>query len=472
MKITTDCEDEDYDYIKYCVAMRELRSILDNESNFPAFVRPGMRSRIIEFTHVATAGGTAEFISNNDSDNDSDSDNDNDSDSDSDSDSDNDNYRAAVQAMRSIIVESDQLEFASVVSASIKFLVRSRLLLFAQNFFKKTFDDVHTWMYLQEIDRKVDTNEQVETAITFFPEVLSEATEWEADRFELCAVKAAAIVTDENGVKGINTKAISFVPQLVKLAIKFNRFEERSRGGLLFDAKNEHGFLEIEAANLFKELPLHSYTDEEDELCLDVIKKLRAMGYFKKEDIQDHRILDCCYKLNEGGRDKMFRYFADWDPDALAQRLPNGRLLLHHTSTYCTIEAFKIELEAGLRHFPRKFGFLFHKDNSGMTPFKYACDNYGEEATKDIVDSFFIAAQKEFSSVTKPWSMDVFLSAISDEKFDLDGLYSVLRRDPAMLQQLLVVVGVEDRSSPKRQCDGLLLDRSSPKRQCDGLEKS
>ena len=58
----------------------------------------------------------------------------------------------------------------------------------------------------------------------------------------------------------------------------------------------------------------YNHTSNSDVPYLDVIKRLREMGFIEKEDIKEYNLLwDSC----EEGCSKRFNYFADWDPSAL-----------------------------------------------------------------------------------------------------------------------------------------------------------
>ena len=438
--ITTAFKDYKYDDDKYRIAMREICSILDNESKFPVSVRPGMRSRIIEFT---TPAGTSTGIYDDDDDDDDvmvdavDTGDTPDADCTSSSSNSNNNekgdkdYLFAVEALRSIIAENENYNLEEVSRRFTQFAARYGLYAFARKFFKETYADLHTWMY-HELDRNVDTEEQVEATVNFFPKVLSDGVDTGIDdgRRTQFAVDAAAFCwTTDQGYK-INVKAISFVPILVALGTTCcPYFELEDRDGIL---NHEHDF------NFFDSFAL-SETDEEDELCLDIIKRLRTMGYFKKEDICEYEILDRLIEpLEDHGRKKLFRYFADWDPDMLANNATViYDMLLLQASTFSNTQAFEIILEAGLHHFPTKFGFLFHEGASNeLSPFYNACRNFGKDATTRILDSVFEDAQHLFSSENISWSAGVFRSAAFDEDCQLEGMYYVLRRDPAMLRQL------------------------------------
>ena len=77
------------------------------------------------------------------------------------------------------------------------------------------------------MDSTRDTEAQVETAIRFFPKVISQPC-WE-DGEEKYPLQRICV---SNEVK-CNVKAVSFITVLARLAIEFHSFEDHERGGLL-----------------------------------------------------------------------------------------------------------------------------------------------------------------------------------------------------------------------------------------------
>ena len=81
---------------------------------------------------------------------------------------------------------------------------------------------------------------------------------------------------------------------------------------------------------------------------------------------------------------------------------------------------------------------MFHIDQqSGMTPFKYLCDKYN---LRDQFSQLFfrLFREPEDSITAYPWKKkEAFILLATNDKVHLDGLYSMLRQDPSLLQHLL-----------------------------------
>jgi hypothetical protein len=159
--------------------------------------------------------------------------------------------------------------------------------------------------------------------------------------------------------------------------------------------------------------------------------------------------------------ERRFRYLVDWDPISLTKERNNqidGKLPLHlsiqynynfnsNTRTHST-RGFRSVLDAGIRHFPTKVGFLFHKDIKDRTPFQMACKIYGKEVVMQIVDDVVTTAITNSSSST---FMETLITAAIDETIHLDCIFFLLRKEPSVLLQTSYVSNEdEDRHNPMR----------------------
>ncbi|OEU23279.1 hypothetical protein FRACYDRAFT_233452 [Fragilariopsis cylindrus CCMP1102] len=302
-----------------------------------------------------------------------------------------------------------------------------------EEFVTKTKDDIHDMLcdnkdeapndddrydrYYRGLDSNRDTAAEVETALRFFPEVLSRR----GGPYNKYPIQYLAI----------KVKAVPFIPLVVQLALEFGLFEEIERGGLMFDVRG-HNILQFLVNDILNDQHV-------DDMYLNVMIQLRQMGYFKKEDIQKYGlvvVLCRCSVISE----KRFRFLVEWDPTSLIKRdgragHPDGgagHLPLHvATISTSTIQDFRMAFEYGIRYYPRKKGICSLFQNSyyyysdyrtpvcrsgfGPTPLQLACTfkRYTEDVMKVVED--------------------ILIPAI-DENIHLDCVYFLLRREPDVMQ--------------------------------------
>jgi hypothetical protein len=261
-----------------------------------------------------------------------------------------------------------------------------------------------------------------------------------------------------------------------------NCCNSRSRGNTTSDSDSDSDSGSSNAASTTQSDDIKiDYSEEEyeehqihiDEINLSVIKKLREQNLFYKEDIQREDLMECLLccckgKDNTGSisssfyfAERRFRYLVDWDPISLTKERNNqidGKLPLHlsiqynynfnsNTRTHST-RGFRSVLDAGIRHFPTKVGFLFHKDIKDRTPFQMACKIYGKEVVMQIVDDVVTTAITNSSSST---FMETLITAAIDETIHLDCIFFLLRKEPSVLLQTSYVSNEdEDRHNPMR----------------------
>jgi hypothetical protein len=134
------------------------------------------------------------------------------------------------------------------------------------------------------------------------------------------------------------------------------------------------------------------------------------------------------------------------------------------------IRPFQLALEAGITHFPNEIGFLFHKNNNGITPYDLACNQYGENITLNIVRQICFVKPNNpitatidndddashagldsllggFMKTEKTVALKSFLLAAIDSDIKLDSIYVQLRQDPNMIQKLILLVEKDNDDS-------------------------
>lgn len=288
-----------------------------------------------------------------------------------------------------------------------------------------------------------DTEEQVENAVRFFPEVLSMRKEplW-VDDFEdqdesmgLYPIQIQTIYGYNNNRSGrrfTGPGPSNFIPLLARLAIEYNQFETGTRGGLLLEDKRKQNVLQkLASTRKVKEFKSWHYE------CIDaqyaqVFKQLEDLNLLKREDIAEYNLLKRVCKSNECFPEKRFAFLSDLDPRRLVQTDWPRVTPLHIVATSGSFRAFQLVFDAGMRHYPANEGIiiLFRKDWWGRTPFANAC-KYERK-----VSTFVEEIMMKYSGGSHDFSR-VFLSAASDDSISLDGVYFLLRRQPDMLKKLL-----------------------------------
>lgn len=248
----------------------------------------------------------------------------------------------------------------------------------------------------------------------------------------------------------MDISAVSFTPLLAEEGIKHQVGGEGTRGGLLRADEDE--------CNALNHLSRISENDREidhatfDLHYLHVMRKLRELGLLKKKDIKEHDLL---WESCESIRSHRFNYLSDWQPDLLRELQDEdagGDSLLHWCSSLCDIRIFQTALRATMRHFPREFGLLLLENCQGYTPLRKAYDQFGKEETWKVVHMCLdetdagmntILVQKDPAKNIYP-----FMLAAAGDTSELDLIFTCLRQDPIVLEQLVADRVVERMSSP------------------------
>jgi hypothetical protein len=245
-----------------------------------------------------------------------------------------------------------------------------------------------------------------------------------------CVPKALSY-KDEDGCLPIHNAVylggVSFIPMWIEEGMKHNVGGEGMRGGLLCEDPNS-GLSMLQILS-------YKYNDNSDVCCLDVIKRLREMGFIEKEDTVEYDLL---YGSCNEGCSKRFNYFADWNPSALkVQR--DGRSVLHSCASGSLhanwgISTFQLALSATLRHYPHELGLLLLKNAKGDTPFQMAKKHFAKEAFWKVIKKCLDESNGSMILERDPkTNMYPFLSAAAGDTSELDLLYYFVRRNPLTL---------------------------------------
>ena len=221
-------------------------------------------------------------------------------------------------------------------------------------------------------------------------------------------------------------KQMPFIPVLAEEGIKYNVGGDGMRGGLISKYKEECAVWRLSCSGL------------EDACCLDVIKRLREMGLFSKEDVRKYHLLlgSSCFELSP----KRFNYFADWDPSLLKESVALGQetSLLHMDPNFAGGDKFQFQLALGasLRRYPHELSLLLLKNPNGDTPFQRATAGYDigkKEAWKLIQKCLEESNVSQILEKNSETNMYPFMFAAVGDTSELDLVYYLLRRNPLSL---------------------------------------
>ena len=333
-------------------------------------------------------------------------------------------------------------------------LFRDDMELLAREMLRKLEDAAHDLLCAHDhndyrgLDINRDTKEEVETLITRFPRILSRRRRYntmEEGTIDFYPIQILPILQCHDANTGDityrwNVHAAPFIPILAQLGTQLGQFEERQRGGLLLEYENGLTVLQHATGHLPDDVfenthEFMEYRELRDNQKVDILKQLREMILFRKEDIKQYDLLACVCSHRDSFPEELFRFLVEWDPDALAlPRRRTGNVPLHIAAKYQSVEGFRFVLKAGVTHFSLKQGlnFFFHKNRSGKTPLQYACKKHGRDEVMNLVEQVLIDCSDN------PYNpVEALVGAAIDENIALDGVYFILRRQPDILQTLL-----------------------------------
>ena len=305
-----------------------------------------------------------------------------------------------------------------------------------------------------------DTEQQVELAIRFFPEVLFQRR---------CGLFPIFWLSK-------SMKAISFIPLFAKLGTEFDFFRNVERGGLIFGTNGMDVFSQLASTCANYNCTACKRSDEEhqqfvDKKFLAVLQRLRKDNLMTKTDIREFNMIDILCKQTVFPEQR-FKYLVDWDPSTLlANNGQGGRVLsLRLVSRFFDkndISGFRMFYELAMNYYPLEIGFIFHKmmnnnnnNNNNNTSIKksiskssnnndkwdsssallkksvslfhIACEAYGEEQVRTIVDSGIYTQMKNDPNFTRK----ALIHATScEESIRMESVYILLHRDPTICKQ-------------------------------------
>jgi hypothetical protein len=270
------------------------------------------------------------------------------------------------------------------------------------------------------LDCDRDTDAQVEHMLRFFPAQLKNDGSRGGGGIRTPGSETPTIYHQlyKGDAETLNLKAIPFIPVMVALAFELQEagFPPEERGGLLTTLPhNPWNMLQLlvicfdKSETNKRDKEYHEAADT--KLC-GVLEKLVEKDMLKKEDVLDHNlVMALCansYAMPYFPK-KRFQFLIEMDPTALTKPCFDPVigshpyfLPIHYCSHRNKIEAFSVCFLEGMKYYPNKLGFVFHKSHNNdftdtnrleqakrvgidKTPFEMACDQFGKKRLSKII---------------------------------------------------------------------------------------
>ena len=212
----------------------------------------------------------------------------------------------------------------------------------------------------------------------------------------------------------------------------------------------------IENLLLFAPKRKEAYKRIFDQRCVIVLKRLMKMGLINKSDITQYgngRLLGIVQADKQFFYKERFQFVTSVNSKQLLVLNSSIGTILHFAASKASsIATFRAVFETGLRVYPRMIGItLLYKQNlayrseKSKTPFSIACQVHGREKTMAAIQSSLIAVRggTDHDRDDQPGvhcydTVEALLYATVNRFIHLDAVYSMVRTQPDMLQQLLL----------------------------------
>lgn len=310
-----------------------------------------------------------------------------------------------------------------------------------EEFERQTKKEQFSWWH--GLNSDIDTEDEAELAIRLFPSILMEKQN----------VSPLSSMNDCYPIYMLLScsKAIPFIPLLAELGVELGsgRFVKEERGGLTCFMRNV-------IFNLIRNNVLRDNPDKEDsssikldELSATVMTRLKEKGLMKVIDIYEYDLIEILLfsPRRRNRRRKLevkqrFRALVDLNPSILVdcgRGICLMRRYLHdflsgtdgcEVKERVSLPTFRMIFELGMSRFPKELGFVFYDTN-----FKIACEVFGTETVSRIVDYELSTkiGEKKNSKCQINVAQDLSVAAVSNSEISLDGVYTLLRRDPMIM---------------------------------------
>ena len=299
------------------------------------------------------------------------------------------------------------------------------------------------------LNSDVDTEEELELAIRFFPWVLTERRDEDVYESRLPFQWLAMCL-----------KTLPFVPVVIEMTFERDR---RDRSWEPWDGSiNKQNFLHsIVSDKELRSIASESGVDADpdfdrqlDEASLLVLVRLQEKGLIGEDEIWEMVDAATSFSENPSRNDMRLRFLLDWNPENLDRLLPNyyTKNILDYKKHYNGIAhvnkiltTFPTLLERGTLHYPKVMGFLFSRIywTRAHSPFSVVSELVGEERITPIVDKVLVENGIGNPCVLLAW---IFEAALNRRITD-DGLYFLLRRYYVPLLSKTTTTGTDTDSA-------------------------
>ena len=273
-----------------------------------------------------------------------------------------------------------------------------------------------------------------------------EEEDWEQDpnrNFEINMIPGDSDDDLENNDEGLENDDIS------------ERENQRNNNGDLIRG-NMLRYNVIENLLLFAPKRKEAYKRIFDQRCVIVLKRLMKMGLINKSDITQYgngRLLGIVQADKQFFYKERFQFVTSVNSKQLLVLNSSIGTILHFAASKASsIATFRAVFETGLRVYPRMIGItllykkdLAHRSEKAKTPFSIACQVHGREKTMAAIQSSLIAVRDgtDHDRDDQPGvhcydTVEALLYATVNRFIHLDAVYSMVRTQPDMLQQLLL----------------------------------
>ncbi len=279
------------------------------------------------------------------------------------------------------------------------------------------------------LDWNVDTEDEIETAIRFFPMVLTEYL-----HSTLAVLSPIQLLLAQE-------QTVSFVPIFAKLLIEAGNFLER-QFVVKYGLRN---ILELLMTNGFPKIVFGCEVSESfDEESLSVLVRMREMGLVDNEEVQilttslvSYALESHMLKRDDRFIEKRLRLLVGWNPSVLEQgRRPllhtiYGESMSHNDDKSIVFCMFETLTDLGMTHYPKELGFIFHRWGD-LSPLENFASSLGPERVTKIVNE-----KLSIKIGSNPMALSsMIIEAAANDKIHLDAAYWLISLNPNICSAL------------------------------------
>ncbi len=297
------------------------------------------------------------------------------------------------------------------------------------------------------LDHEIDTEDEAELVIRLFPWILQE---------ELTGIPSSKGQIPIFFLASCS-KAVTFIPLFCKLGAELGVFGGKKEStGLTWAGKSGSALQQLFVNTLTPTME-RECTNDLDKESLGVLIRLREMGFTTEKS--EHQLVWWLFTAAKHREiafiEARLRLLVDWNPAILMDVCQRTNLLRNFLYRFqerngdepYALRLFEVIVELGMSYYPLELGFAFHKTNFSSTSgaiiffpdpngatnnFTLACQVFGTETVARIVNktiSNTFGGNQITDNVTITLKTLLF-SASTNEKISLEGVYTLVCRDP------------------------------------------